>query len=69
VGIAIERCRQERRDLSGGADGGVLGGEKEMMGRVESELFSEISSESEESLSEQESLQAKQQRICRPRMR
>ena len=29
VGIAIERCRKERRDLSGGAEGGVLGGEEE----------------------------------------
>ena len=30
VGIAVERCRQERRDLSGGADGGVLAGEEEV---------------------------------------
>ena len=30
VGIAIERRRQERRDLSGGADGGVFGGEEEV---------------------------------------
>ena len=30
VGVAVQRCRQERRDLSGGADGGVLAGEEEV---------------------------------------
>ena len=34
VGIAVERCRQERGDLSGGADGGVLAGEKEVEGEA-----------------------------------
>ena len=31
MGIAVQRCRQERGNLSGGADGGVLGGEEEVV--------------------------------------